>query len=445
MISKKKIALFIGTIFLFLMSWGIFQFSKLMLERQAIEVEQSTRLRATTLIHIRSKDLVNYSLEGLIRHDEDADLLSLLNKNLSTSRQNQAVSVSEGLDFLSDVELFSISVNGATTWGVLAKMKDAVAFAQYAKQTGYACSWNKNRGVVLFASTTEDKRLLLQKAQDIVRFSFAKSTETLAASKRDFISVSFNRLMLNRDFFSGTSAIDFGEHGLQVKGRLRSQEGIHSVEVIRKRLVPHHFHCSSSLVPTMLNDSLQAMARQLKCSFPAIRSFSMNYAGMRIFSDQLGMHFIPQLEAYITCDSPIDIRELLGQAGLQERLGYTVAGNRLMVGNSAIYFKQFSPRSFYIGVTSAPRFEEKKSTDVMVVDGNLKSLSMLSGDRLTIGFIEMLPLVQAGTLFSMRSKEVHFSLRKVSAQELAIEGRVSFVSKTHPANELLRFMLIGRN
>lgn len=441
MTIKKKISSLLVVFLLFVVSWFVLQFVKFILERPSDESTRYSPLTAETVIHIKAKELMAYSVEGLIRHHDDEGLFTLLNERFAKAPSKNDASLDKALNLLSDVVLFKLTLYGKPTWGLLAKVNDTVAFANYAKQTNSVCSWYKKRGVVFFASTPKNRALLMQKAQSIARYSIIESPKSASRTGHSFISIAAQQARLNNDYFKVKSVLDFNEHDLHLQGSLLSEKEITSFDVLQKRLAPHHFHCSSSLVPAALNDTLQVFAKRFNASVPRIRSFSFNHSGTRIYTDQIGTHIIPQLEVYIECETPVSIRELLNQSHLKEQLGYDVSDKTIEVGNTTLYYAQISPTSFYLGVNPNPRFETRKSQDVVVLDGELKYLPLFSGNKMTIAFIKLIPLVQASTVLSMRSKEIHFSLQKTAAKQLTAKGSISFVPNTHPTNELLRFVL----
>lgn len=405
---------------------------------------------ATFAMRLDGREIAEKTVFSVFLESKDNEVLDLIQKSVSKNLKGDGKFKNYGIDYLSDVVLFQIPFQKTNIEGLLVNVSNEKLFNKNMTGTSnvYACSGNV--GVILTNPSSKklDRSALEDLAMKIV------TTEHDHKMAKFFANHGSGKFIetYNKGSFFGRSAL-FGQTNILFELQGRSLLLTGNLEINKDKgsrlngleqvIQGKGLHFSSSVVPSAMSDSLSGWLDQFGIDLPQMKSISMNYMGVKVINHTSGFFAVPQIELLVETETPVSISEILSNENLKSYVDYDLAKNRINIQDEILYYKQLSPTSFYIGVSSEPSIVQAKGKEIMVLDGSIKPLTNVQGGGLMTAFLEMIPIFQASKTLAEHTDKLSVKLTKVNDSKAYLKGDLKFNEGCYPMNELMRFVLVS--
>jgi hypothetical protein len=216
------------------------------------------------------------------------------------------------------------------------------------------------------------------------------------------------------------------------------------IRTLSKIIEPKGIHFSTTIIPTILVDSLNGWLKQFSIKMPTIKDVSLNLTETKVINHSSGFFVIPQIELLIHFDKDFSIQEFLSSSELMTYLDYSLQKNYIAFQDEKLYFKQLTSNSIYIGITENPTFKNVTSNEIVKIQGDLKSLTSIKGGGMMTAFLEMIPVYSASKNLAKHTESLNLNFVKKNKTNVDLKGELKFVKDHYPMNELIKFLLVGQ-
>lgn len=406
---------------------------------------------ASLAFRINGEKISKTTLFTVLLEAKDDEVIQLLTSTIKKRTSGEVDFKNPGIQILSDVIIFEAPLKGENVSGMLFNLFNEQAFLKNFNET-------LNPRQVCFAKNKVGVLLSLPKKSQLKKSDLESYAEELLTKKTishqfktDHIaSANFADLHVHKALKRDKSKyheidLSFYQKGnsFVLDGQLAPLEDYEG-HYLSHELSPRGLHFTSRIFTQEWADSLKRLLAFLPVDLPEIKAFSLNYEGVKILNNSAGIFAIPQIELVIQCKDEFSINELFATGSLQSELDYTLNKNELWIQDERLYFKQLSPKSFYIGIRQEPQYTASNPSIIFKVKGNLQPLVTIKGGGLMTAFLEMLPIFKASRSLTENSQEIDIQITKLTGKKCRIKGELAFKEGHYPIAEVLRFLLIGQ-
>jgi hypothetical protein len=446
----KQIGIILTGIFLFTLSWGL-----LILAKTLLKTNQNNNLNylpenVSFAVRLDGRELAEKTLFSVFIESKDEQVLKMIQTLLKENTSEESEFRNLGIDYLSDILIFRISIENRQVSGMLFNVSNPGLFKKGLHDTPAAFACNEDVGVVLFDNS--DRPIGSDRLNVYAERMLRKPTSTIAKlvivhhQSGTFFEIYSNGSLFNDNGIIDRSDIHFGlnDHMLFINGKMKlNKSGSHKLNYLQRTLKPEGFHFSATQIPQALNDSLKRWLHSYDCKIPDIRSLSLNLRGTKIINHSSGFFVVPQMELYINTVSPINLIHVLSNTKLKSYFDYDLDSNWISFQDERLYFKQLSPSEIYIGITQNPHWKDHVAKELLVVRGNVKPLMKIEGGGLMTSFLEMIPEYRASKELCEHIDRLELTMRHSDRAQALLQGKIVFGENYHPMNEIIKFLLIG--
>jgi hypothetical protein len=450
-VSKwKQIGIVVTGIFLLSLSWGLLILAKTLLKTNENNNLNYLPENVSFAVRLDGRELAEKTLFSVFIESKDEQVLGMIQKLLKEKTSEKSEFRNLGIDYLSDILIFKMSLENRQVSGMLFNVSNLGLFKKGLHDTQVAFACNEDVGVVLFDDNVRPIGLdrLNVYADRILRkpSSTIADLEIVHHQSGTFFEIYSNGSLFNDNGIIERSDIHFGlsDRMLFLNGKMklpisRSQK----LNYLQKTLLPDGFHLSCSQLPQVLNDSLKSCLHNYDCKIPDIRSLSLNFLGTKIINHSSGFFVVPQMELYIKTATPFNITNFISNKKLNKSFDYQIDSSSIRFQNERLYFNQLSPTEIYIGISENPNWKNNKEKEFIVVKGNVKPLLKIEGGGLMISFLEMIPGFRASKELSEHIDRFELTVRHSDRSKALIQGKMVFEEPYYPMNEIIKFLLTG--
>lgn len=447
--NRKAFRSLLSVILLLAFIWMFFLFTQALLKENSNSNSLMVPDDATFAMRFDGKEIAEHTLFSIFLESKDKDLLKLMQESISNKINKDGKWKNYGIDYLSDIVVFEIPYKGKPVQGLLVNVTNETLFRKNIKSIGRISACKNGVGVI-FTTDNQTKKLSESELKSLANKIISKNQTPLKSRfKENHGSGKFVETYSNGSFDGKTSLFsqsnllfELQGQSLVISGDFQMNAG--SNQVINKTIKPKGLHFSSTLIPSVVNDSLNNFLTQFSLKIPTIDQISMNFMGTRVINHSSGFFIVPQMELFVNCKSEISIKQILSSPELTSYFDYKMNESSINFQKETLYFSQISPTSFYIGITKNPQIETNKSHLLIKIEGDLKPLTHIEGGGLMTSFLEMLPIYKASKNLSAHAKSLNMNLSLAGKNKAQLKGNLAFSEGYYPMNELVKFLLMGQ-
>ncbi len=452
MYFRKRFFQFLSIFVLLVFAWLLLFFNQAILAEKSNNNTLHVPDNANYAIRIDGRELAEKTLFSIFLESKDEVVISLLQSSISKNMNTEGQFKNYGIDYLSDIVIFEIPYKRSTIQGILVNVNNKQLFNKNLNGSKSVFACHDDVGVIFNYSNFKDQvpsSELKKIAVNIVKTTSKNTPEKFIAhhGPGKFVETYSKSSNFGESTYFGKSTVLFElqEKSLLLSGKLDlNSKNTTAINPLTKIIEPKGIHFSSTIIPTVLVDSLNGWLKQFSLTIPSINTISLNHIETKIINHSSGFFVIPQIELLIQFNKDFSIQELLSSPELITYLAYSLQKNHISFQEEKIFFKQINSKSIYIGITENPTFKTVNSNEVVKIEGNLKALTTIKGGGMMTAFLEMLPIYSASKNLVKHTESLNLSFVKTNKNNIDLKGELKFTKDHYPMNELIKFLLVGQ-
>ena len=452
MYFRKSFFQFLSIIVLLVFAWLFLFFNQAILAKNANNNTLHIPDNASFALRIDGRELAEKTLFSIFLESKDEVVISLLQQSISKNLKNEGQFKNYGIDYLSDIVVFELPFKNTFIQGILVNVNNERLFNKNLNGSKSVFSCHNDVGVIFNYSSFKDQipiSELKKIADNIVKTSSNNASVKFIAhhGPGKFIETYSKSSNFGESTYFGKSTVLFElqENSLFLSGKLDlNSKNTTAINPLTKIIEPKGIHFSSTIIPTVLVDSLNGWLKQFSLTLPSINTISLNLIETKIINHSSGFFVIPQIELVIQFNKDFSIQELLSSPELITYLDYSLQKNHISFQEEKLFFKQINSKSIYIGITENPTFKTVNSNEVVKIEGNLKALTTIKGGGMMTAFLEMMPIYSASKNLAKHTESLNLSFVKKTKNNVDIKGKLKFTKDHYTMNELIKFLLVGQ-
>ena len=452
MYFRKRFFQFLSIFVLLVFAWLLLFFNQAILAEKSNNNTLHVPDNASFAIRIDGRELAEKTLFSIFLESKDEVVISLLQSSISKNMNTEGQFKNYGIDYLSDIVIFEIPYKRSTIQGILVNVNNKQLFNKNLNGSKSVFACHDDVGVIFNYSNFKDQvpsSELKKIAVNIVKTTSKNTPENFIAhhGPGKFVETYSKGSNFGESTYFGKSTVLFElqEKSLLLSGKLDlNSKNTTAINPLTKIIEPKGIHFSSTIIPTVLVDSLNGWLKQFSLTIPSINTISLNHIETKIINHSSGFFVIPQIELLIQFNKDFSIQELLSSPELITYLAYSLQKNHISFQEEKIFFKQINSKSIYIGITENPTFKTVNSNEVVKIEGNLKALTTIKGGGMMTAFLEMLPIYSASKNLVKHTESLNLSFVKTNKNNIDLKGELKFTKDHYPMNELIKFLLVGQ-
>ena len=452
MYFRKRFFQFLSIFVLLVFAWLLLFFNQAILAEKSNNNTLHVPDNASFAIRIDGRELAEKTLFSIFLESKDEVVISLLQSSISKNMNTEGQFKNYGIDYLSDIVIFEIPYKRSTIQGILVNVNNKQLFNKNLNGSKSVFACHDDVGVIFNYSNFKDQvpsSELKKIAVNIVKTTSKNTPENFIAhhGPGKFVETYSKISNFGESTYFGKSTVLFElqENSLLLSGKLDlNSKNTTAINPLTKIIEPKGIHFSSTIIPTVLVDSLNGWLKQFSLRIPSINTISLNLIETKIINHSSGFFVIPQIELVIQFNKDFSIQELLSSPELITYLDYSLQKNHISFQEEKLFFKQINSKSIYIGITENPTFKTVNSNEVVKIEGNLKALTTIKGGGMMTAFLEMMPIYSASKNLAKHTESLNLSFVKKTKKNVDIKGELKFTKDHYPMNELIKFLLVGQ-
>lgn len=452
MYFRKSFFQFLSIFVLLVFAWLFLFFNQAILAEKSNNNTLHVPDNANYAIRIDGRELAEKTLFSIFLESKDEVVISLLQSSISKNMNTEGQFKNYGIDYLSDIVIFEIPYKRSTIQGILVNVNNKQLFNKNLNGSKSVFACHDDVGVIFNYSNFKDQvpsSELKKIAVNIVKTTSKNTPENFIAhhGPGKFVETYSKGSNFGESTYFGKSTVLFElqEKSLLLSGKLDlNSKNTAAINPLTKIIEPKGIHFSSTIIPTLLADSLNGWLKQFSLKIPSIKTISLNLNETKIINHSSGFFVIPQIELVIQFNKDFSIQELLSSPELITYLAYSLQKNHISFQEEKLFFKQINSNSIYIGITENPTFKNINSNEILKIQGDLKSLLTIKGGGMMTAFLEMLPIYSASKNLVKHTESLNLSFVKTNKNNIDLKGELKFTKDHYPMNELIKFLLVGQ-
>ena len=347
-----------------------------------------------------------------------------------------------GINFNSEIYLFSIEKDNSTFNGALFNLIDEDAFrSSFEKFNSTNVEINGSVGLLLMNSTEGiPKQALNNLGKSIMQsensvYEMSLSKDKVASSLVTVWTKDKNSKLARWN----AVAVSLNKSNIFVKGNFyRGSQ--HLGEQFRQLVAnPASFHISLTDFPEILtNEMLNELTET-----PKLTGISMNYNSVKIVQEP-SFSLVPNADFILNFSDETRIQTFLNELKIDSAT-VDKTNSTFEYLETTFHYHQFSPVSLYIGRNPYDSNTVIASTDAIVLKGNPSIFTKIEGSDFIMRLMNIFPLYRAGKGLAHSINDVDVKVSKNSSNNYKIDGKIKFEEKRVASIELLLFLLQGGN
>jgi hypothetical protein len=390
---------------------------------------------ADWVVRIDAASLIKEEALTVLFDARDEELLRLVRSLAEDRMESERDRKPLYIDLLSETTLFGLHRNGHSFVGITLKLQNAELFAENIPgylDKGQSFAVGKGYGIVLFQT---DKKTLSQKelattAEETIR----NAKMPAAASPVDKGWIKVHTRKAGKFATDLQASVSVERRQVSVKGQMNPTGG--AIRLPAYTIKQKGIRFASAIVPDGAADSINKFMPDGGFRFPPLRSFSLDYSGIKIENTNSGMKQLPKVNAVICTERPYTVKEMIAQ--LKEE--YRRPNNTIQIGSQAYYLRQLSADCIFIGIDTLS-LKPAKGDEIAAIEGDLSSLVYVEADRLILmGMNMVVPQMAAFGRFAASTERTDLKVTR-TGDIYRISGKLLFRKGKNPMAEMTRLLL----
>jgi len=450
----KKLAFFrkfISVLFLLLLIWGGYYLATLSLQRHVNENLDYIPENAVFAARVDGSSVLKTAISSIVLSEDEA-ILKLINASFERKGKTKDQDKKLGIDFNSDIILFTSPLNNNLVFGVLLNLKNKKRFTSnipnfLSESQSFATTGNiglilTERPIKGTIPLTSDE-LKIQAARMLSKKSEFELDKIFEDEQEDcFVKTWSNKGFIQETDIISNSNLTFhlNDQQLVIKGDLKLRDEDYGQ--LKHELKPKGLHFSSLLISESINDSLRLFLESLNIDRTNVQGISFNYYETTLVEEP-SFFIVPKFDALISLTEKYSIRQMLDS--LENQGIIKVADNkRFVYGASVFYYKQLDSTTVFIGSSPDIEYIPYDSKYLFKLEGGLSHLTTVKGKGLMRVLLEAIPLFSASKELSRKVESINFTIVHEKGKPAKLEGTLKFKDEYYALTELLKFALNGQ-
>lgn len=340
-----------------------------------------------------------------------------------------------GIDFLSNIVLFTLDTNGHHLQGALLNLSNSSNF-------------DANVPSLLSENSTllslENVGLILQekgiiKGTRITTGELDQLAERILSQPTGHFSSNNEEILLK--YRMNGRWIDVKQEGntIAIEGYINYREMHQSIpEIMNYRVLRNNgnVHLSTHIIPQVVDDQLRSL---LGDSLPAIRSISVNLYGMELVNADKIM-LVPDCDVLLYFGQPINFKDFLKNTTQEDLIG-DVTEKTFTFNDVQFQYTQLSDSSVYFGQRVYSPEDIIKHARVLEASGSPSLITDVQGSALLTGGLNMIPLFSASKQLSKDIEHFEMTITSLDSTTGTLKASIEFKEDTSPLSGITRFLL----
>jgi hypothetical protein len=403
---------------------------------------------STFAIRIDGREIVENTLFSIILESKDEAILKLFEETINKRTSGEKEFTNTGINYLSDIVIFKAPFEGKEVNGILFNLLNRATFLKNMPDLigkGQVVAANENIGIILTSSNLKNSSKHLQSFAETIVKTKNKGHHKIfhyGSAPHRFSEIHFHSSSNSNSETEINLVFEQKEQAFELNGNMISENKINFND-LSHILKPDGLHITSKLFSDEWADSLRSYLSFLSKDLPEIKAFSMNYRGVNVINHSSGFMAIPDAELIIQCNDDFNVSDFLHDPELSGSTDCELTESFIRFDTEILYYKQLSPKCFYIGKEPDPKLAENNRQSLFIVSGDLNPLTNIKGGGMMTAFLEMVPIFKASKNLAKSSEKINMTITCVSNNQAKINGSFLFKEGHYPMSEIMRFMLNG--
>lgn len=388
---------------------------------------------AEFVIQLRTGKLVEDLLEGLLVSNRDEALYQSMRKLLD---KQSAEMDDSGIQFKSDILLFSENKQGKQIVGILVNLEDQKTFEAF---------YTKRLAEQFYVKNDKRVALLLLKNDALDAANSKKYLASVMGTKRSdfkerFVSNDTGYLhFYNKDQNGKYLAInvDLIDNKIVVDGNIPYTKNDPNSALYN--LKPKGFHLDSRIdANSFINDFVQTAFSKL-LSAPQVDNFTFNYYGLELTeNEERKLVVVPRFDLLLCFEENYSNEKLFDKSLFLDKLNWVRTDSTLQASQYSYNIKRLSDKVLFLGL-SPDNIVSNTSHNSFELSGDLSNLLKIEGGGF-IGsmLVSVIPGVRQTKAFLDQVEELEFASKLNSTD---IHGEIVFKENQIAMNEMLRYLI----
>lgn len=357
---------------------------------------------------------------------QDETLLDKLNSSKDEIKE------STGINFLSDVILFSTKENGEPISGLLFNLSNENNFKSNFE--GEIIASNSSVGILLFnENNKESTKELKAFAENLIVHPTTLYSENLAQKEKldSYISIWSK---INKNCWKYTS-LNIHQNEIVVEGEFVNENN-NSDKLSQLNQNSNSFNFSTSFIPEEVSDSTLSL---LGIDNNQIIGFSTNYRSIKIEQEN-SFELVPDADFIYQFKNEINASEVLKNLASKENIS-NLNSTSFMFGGQSFNYKQIDSKTVYIGRTAFGEISTKRGKSLLKIKGKPSYLNQIEGNSFILRLISIFPAYRVGNNLTNDIQNIDCEINPSSSNTAKINGKIEFKKESYATIELIKNLL----
>lgn len=357
---------------------------------------------------------------------QDESLLDKLNSSKEEMKE------SNGINFLSDVVLFTVTQDSKRISGLLFNLSDEDNFK--ANFEGKIIASNGSVGVLLFNENGKESTDKLKSyAQKLIKHPTTLYSKELAQKEKtnNYISI-WSKLKTENWKYTSLKIV---KNEIIAEGEFLGENN-NSDKLFQLSQNSNSFNFSTSFIPEMVSDTTLSF---LGIENNQIISFSTNYRSIKIEQEN-SFELVPDADFIYQFKNEINAIEVLQKIASRKKISNLSASN-FEFGGQSFNYKQVDSKTVYIGRTEYGKISTKNDNSFLKIKGKPSYLNQIEGNSFILRLISIFPAYRVGNSLSNSIQNIDFEINPISKKVLKIKGKIEFKKDSYATIELIKNLL----
>jgi len=442
------------SLFFLITVWSIFIAGREFLLIKPIENLAHVPENATFAMRVDGSAVLKASAFSIILEANDPDLIDVINAQINEKRKQKGKSKNIGIDYLSDIVVYSMPFKNGQIWGVTCNLNRPDLMRKNAVRvldSNEVYSINGEIVVILryngaLPLKPEQKVKLIDLAKKIA-FQPSKSKLSDKLSKREtnkIVQLSSKGQLFGESTLFNRSDIDLvlEDHGLKVSGKLiKNLSKNRDFSQPKYTLPSSGLYFYTTLIPDIIQDTIHDIFLNLNLNLPKIKAISLNFRGSTINNTERNLVYSPDMDLLITFLNPFELKDALIKSKVLKELKIEGKGENFTNRIKDYYFTKVDSKTYLISSKKDTKPTTTSTDCLFCLEGKLDPLTNIDGDKMILFFLENLPIFKTTKDFFGKTEELKIKIIDNKDHFATLKGDFTFKNEYYPLNEFLKYSI----
>jgi hypothetical protein len=396
---------------------------------------------------LKFKDFLKSATYSMIFNSKDQKLLNTFQLFIKEQQKLQNKDNDFGINFFSDVLIFNEKYEKGDIYTIVVNLIDKNKFSQNlpAFLTNNQALTIKNEVGIIATYSGRNSNMKAEMENYLDRLSIKQKVKVNnIAKENEFFNLTLNDYFINKNFEikKGEISSEINERELNISGSFHLKKPFKRPRkwTLRQEYELRPFHVETSFFSPSVQDTLQNFLSKVGLKVPKIEGVSMNYYGLDIQDNEMGIIFTPRFDMILHFENKIKNEDLFFDREQLLKFGFDYNGVYLKAGDIHYAIEKLDERTLFIGF-NRNLITKKNDRILMKISGDLGKITEISGGGFVQSMINIIPPYKAAKDFFLTTEEFKITMAPRSNYLLFIRGNIKIQEKFYFYNEFLKFYM----